>query len=81
MLEGGMPISDFNNEYGTELDDADYTTVGGYVFGQLGRLPRIGDRVSAGAYTLEVAEMEGRRVKTIRLHQPVAVPQEVRSKQ
>ena len=79
MLDGGMPISDFNNEYGTELDDADYTTVGGYVFGQLGRLPRIGDRVSAGAYTLEVAEMEGRRVKTIRLHQPVAVAQEVRS--
>jgi hypothetical protein len=28
-----------------------------------------------------VAEMEGRRVKTMRLHQPVAVPQEVRSEQ
>jgi CBS domain containing-hemolysin-like protein len=76
MLEGGMPISDFNNEYGTDLDDADYNTVGGYVFGQLGRLPRPGDRVTAGPYTLEVAEMEGRRVKSIRLHQPAPLVQE-----
>ncbi|MGH7628270.1 MAG: hemolysin family protein [Gemmatimonadales bacterium] len=78
MLDGGMPISDFNNEFGTELDDADYNTIGGYVFGQLGRLPRTGDRVTAGPYTLEVAEMEGRRVKTIRLHQPAPAVQEVR---
>ncbi len=78
MLDGGMPISDFNNEHGTELDEADYNTIGGYVFGQLGRLPRSGDRVTAGPYTLEVAEMDGRRVKTIRLHQPAPAVQEVR---
>ena len=78
-LDGGMPISDFNNEYGTELDDADYNTIGGYVFGQLGRLPRPGDRVTAGRYTLEVAEMDGRRVKTIRLHQPAPVVEEVKT--
>ncbi|MGH7517570.1 MAG: hemolysin family protein [Gemmatimonadales bacterium] len=81
VLDGGMPISDFNNEYGTELDDVDYNTIGGYVFGQLGRLPRPGDRVTAGPYTLEVAEMDGRRVKTIRLHQPAAVVEEVKSEQ
>jgi CBS domain containing-hemolysin-like protein len=81
MLDGGMPISDFNNECGTELDDADYNTIGGYVFGQLGRLPRPGDRVTVGRYTLEVAEMDGRRVKTIRLHQPAPVAEEVKSEQ
>ncbi|MFL5517822.1 MAG: transporter associated domain-containing protein, partial [Gemmatimonadales bacterium] len=47
----------------------DYTTMGGYVFGQLGRLPRVGDRVAVGSFTLEVVEMDGRRVKTLRLHQ------------
>ena len=67
-LDGSMPISDFNSEYGSSLDDTDYTTVGGYVFGQLGRLPRVGDRVSVGPFILEVIEMDGRRVKTIRLH-------------
>ena len=70
QLDGAMPISDFNSEHGENLDDTDYTTIGGYVFGQLGRLPRPGDRVQAGAHVLEVVEMEGRRVKALRLHAP-----------
>jgi CBS domain containing-hemolysin-like protein len=72
VIDGAMPISDYNSEYGESLDDTDYTTIGGYVFGQLGRLPRPGDRVKAGAHTLEVVEMEGRRVKSLRLHQAEA---------
>jgi CBS domain containing-hemolysin-like protein len=67
-LDGSMSISEFNTEVGANLDDTDYTTIGGYIFGQLGRLPRPGDRVSVGPFTFEVVEMEGRRVKTIRLH-------------
>jgi putative hemolysin len=76
LLDGAMPITDFNPEYGEGLDDTDYTTIGGYVFGQLGRLPRPGDRVKAGAHALEVVEMEGRRVKSLRLHsaEPEAQP-------
>jgi putative hemolysin len=68
LIDGAMPISEFNSEHGENLDDTDYTTIGGYVFGQLGRLPRQGDRVRAGAHALEVVEMEGRRVKSLRLH-------------
>jgi len=68
VLDGAMPISEFNSEYGESLDDTDYTTIGGYVFGQLGRLPRPGDRVKGGKHALEVVEMEGRRVKSLRLH-------------
>ncbi len=70
QLDGSMTISEFNTELAASLDDTDYTTIGGYIFGQLGRLPRPGDRVSVGLFTFEVAEMEGRRVKTIRLHGP-----------
>jgi magnesium and cobalt exporter, CNNM family len=68
-LDGAMPISEFNTEHDASLDDSDYTTIGGYVFGQLGRLPRPGDRVTAGQHVFEVVEMDGRRVKTLRLHQ------------
>jgi CBS domain containing-hemolysin-like protein len=67
-LDGAMPITEFNAEYDATLDDTDYTTLGGYVFGQLGRLPRQGDRVTVGPHVLEVVEMEGRRVKALRLH-------------
>ena len=43
-----MPISEFNTEYDATIDDTDYTTLGGYVFGQIGRLPKPGDRVTIG---------------------------------
>jgi putative hemolysin len=82
VLDGAMPITEFNTEYDAELSDVDYTTLGGYLFGQLGRLPRPGDRVSAGPFTFEVLEMEGRRVKAIRLHQaqPEEKPEEAGAK-
>ena len=67
-LDGSMPISEFNSEFDAALDDTDYTTIGGYIFGQLGRLPRAGDRITVGPFTFEIIEMEGRRVKTVRLH-------------
>ena len=67
-LDGATPITEFNAKYDAELDDTDYTTLGGYVFGQLGRLPRPGDQVTVGPFTFEVVEMEGRRVKSLRLH-------------
>ena len=67
LLDGSLPISEFNTEYDAAVDDAEYNTVGGYVFGELGRLPRVGDRVRAGEHMLEVAEMEGRRIRSLRL--------------
>ena len=67
LIDGGMPITQFNTENDAELDDSDYTTIGGYVFGKLGRLPRPGDRVEVPPFTFEVAAMEGRRVKAVRL--------------
>ncbi|HET7110533.1 MAG TPA: hemolysin family protein [Gemmatimonadales bacterium] len=67
LIDGATPLGDFNAEHGTSLDDADYTTIGGWVFGALGRLPRPGDRVAAGERVLEVAEMDGRRVRSVRL--------------
>jgi CBS domain containing-hemolysin-like protein len=67
LLEGAMPISQFNSEYEENLSDVDYTTIGGWIFGQLGRLPRVVDRVPAGNHVFEVAEMDGRRVKRVRL--------------
>jgi len=66
-LDGAMPITEFNAQYDAALDDTDYTTLGGYVFGQLGRLPRPGDRVTVAPHTFEVVEMDNRRVKSLRL--------------
>jgi CBS domain containing-hemolysin-like protein len=79
-LDGAMPISEFNSKFDAAIDDTDYTTLGGYVFGQLGRLPRPGDRVTVGPHVLEVMEMDGRRVKSLRLHHAEPAVQQPDSK-
>jgi CBS domain containing-hemolysin-like protein len=47
---------------GVPLASDDYTTLGGYLFGALGRLPKAGDRVTVDGGSFEVVTMEGRRV-------------------
>jgi CBS domain containing-hemolysin-like protein len=73
VLPGSMSIEEVNERYTLALDDADYTTLGGLLFGVLGRLPRVGDRVGVGGAVFEIVAMDGRRVGSARLLQrPVA---------
>jgi CBS domain containing-hemolysin-like protein len=65
LIQGTTNITELNEEFGTMVPDEDYTTIGGYVFGALGRLPAVGDRVVAGGATFRVVEMEGRRIDTL----------------
>jgi CBS domain containing-hemolysin-like protein len=67
MLDGATPIGEVNERLDLSLDDAEYSTLGGYLFGQLGRLPIVGDRVSVDGREFEIAEMEGRRVKRVKV--------------
>src|SRR5258708_33587071 len=66
VLDGATEIKDVNAAYGLQLPAADYNTVGGLVFGTLGRLPKPGDRVTVGAASFEVVEMDGRQGVRVR---------------
>src|SRR5206468_2895495 len=72
LLPGAMPLRDVNQTYGLELDERNYTTIGGYLFGTLGRLPKVGDRVTVKGGAFEIVEMDGRRVGATRLVQHTA---------
>jgi CBS domain containing-hemolysin-like protein len=67
LVDGSTEITDFNEQQGMALENENYTTIGGFMFGQLGRLPKSGDRVSVDGRIMEVAEMDGRRVGKIRM--------------
>lgn len=69
-VDGALPLGEFNDRFEAELDDTDYTTLGGFLFGQLGRLPRVGDRVTVGKHIFEIATMAGRRVESVRVILP-----------
>jgi CBS domain containing-hemolysin-like protein len=75
LVPGSMNLGEFNERFALALPESDYTTIGGYVFGALGRLPVVGDRVAAAGTTLIVREMEGRRVEAL------AVEEDGRGKQ
>ena len=72
VIAGATEVAEVNRAFGLQIDDADYTTIGGVVFGALGRLPKVGDRVELGGATLEVVEMDGRRVGKVRVTKPRA---------
>ena len=59
---GTLSIDDFNEEFGTELDQEDFHTMAGLVFGALGRAPEVGDSVVVDGLRLTVLEIEGNRI-------------------
>jgi CBS domain containing-hemolysin-like protein len=64
-IPGAMNIGELNERFGLEVPDDDFSTIGGYVFGALGRLPVAGDRVQASHALFTVSAMAGRRIDTL----------------
>jgi CBS domain containing-hemolysin-like protein len=65
VLPGAMNIGELNERFGLSVPDDEYSTIGGYVFGALGRLPVVGDRVQASHALFTVRAMDGRRIDTL----------------
>ena len=76
-IDGTFPIDDFNERFGTSIPVEDFHTMGGFVFGLLGRAPEAGDAVEWDGLKLEVVEVEGSRIDrlTIVFEEPNEEPQ------
>jgi putative hemolysin len=61
-IDGTFPIDDFNERFETALPVEDYHTIGGFVFGLLGRAPAEGDSVEHDGLRFDVVEIEGSRI-------------------
>ena len=67
-LAGNLSLIDVRSDHRVSIPEGDWTTLGGYVFARLGRVPRVGDRVVFPGGDLEVIAMEGRRVAGVRVN-------------
>ncbi|HET9200095.1 MAG TPA: hemolysin family protein [Dehalococcoidia bacterium] len=75
VIDGLMLVRDFNERFELELDEDPYDTLGGYVFGALGRRPQPGDEIRVDGHTLRVEALDGLRVSRVRLiESPEAEP-------
>ena len=66
-VDGSYTIDDFNEAFGTELDQEDYHTLAGLVFGALGRAAEVGDEISVDGLRLTVLEVEGSRISRLEI--------------
>jgi CBS domain containing-hemolysin-like protein len=68
FVRGHVAITDLH-DYGLTLpvDTDAYNSVGGFVFAELGRLPRRGDTVTANGYSIRVESVRENRIEAVRI--------------
>lgn len=67
LVDGLLPLETINEHFGLSLSNANYDTIGGVVFGILGRKPEVGDSVTLSGYTVRIEIMDNLRVARLRL--------------
>jgi CBS domain containing-hemolysin-like protein len=68
FVRGHVSLGDLADA-GIELpvDTDAYNSIGGYVFGELGRLPKRGDTITSNGYTIRVESVRENRVEAVRI--------------
>jgi CBS domain containing-hemolysin-like protein len=72
FVRGHVSLGDLA-DVGIELpvDTDAYNSVGGYVFGELGRLPKRGDSIVSNGYTIRVESVRENRIEAVRISRSV----------
>lgn len=66
-IDGLTPIEKVQEKFKLPLKGQGYTTIGGLIFGLLGHEPRIDDKVQIGDIIFEIDQIEGKRIKTLKV--------------
>jgi magnesium and cobalt exporter, CNNM family len=70
FVRGHVAVADLE-DYGLDLpvDTDAYNSVGGFVFAELGRLPKRGDTIAANGYSIRVESVRQNRIEAVRIRQ------------
>jgi CBS domain containing-hemolysin-like protein len=70
FVRGHVAVTDLL-DYGVELpvDTDAYNSVGGFVFAELGRLPKRGDTITADGYSIRVESVRENRIEAVRIRE------------
>ncbi len=67
VINALLPIEDFNEQFGTELEDDEFDTMGGFITNRFGRLPARNDKIELDQFTFHVMQADSRRVRMLRM--------------
>jgi CBS domain containing-hemolysin-like protein len=75
FVRGHVAVTDLA-DYGLDLpvDSDAYNSVGGFVFGEIGRLPRRGDTITADGFSIRVESVRNNRIEAVRIRERRLVP-------
>ncbi len=68
LVSGVAPIETLNEiiaDFTVDFDKIDYSTVAGFVFNQIGKIPQIGDKIEYMGYKIEIVDIDGNRIDKI----------------
>ena len=68
LVKAGVAIDEIEKLFGIQLDNDAATSIGGYVYTTLGRMPETGDRVETEQLSIEVTAVLGRRIQRLHIH-------------
>jgi putative hemolysin len=69
-VHGNFTVDDFNEQFHTKLPQERFRTLGGLVFGELGRQARVGDLAHLAGVEFTVDEVDGPRVERLVVRLP-----------
>ncbi|MEK6743267.1 MAG: hemolysin family protein [Nitrospirota bacterium] len=67
MVSGQAEIDEVNELLDIHLQTKDFNTIGGFVFGLFGRMPRVGEQLRYKDVKFEVLELDGRKIDKIKI--------------
>ena len=73
VLDGGLEIGEANDELGLDIPEGDYETIAGFFLEQAQHMPDIGTRVRFGNLRMQIGEMDGSKIITIRVRRVIEI--------
>jgi len=67
VVSGLSEIDEVNELLGTGIQSKDFNTIGGFLFGLFGRMPRVGEQLRYRDLKFEVLELDGRKIDKIKI--------------
>jgi CBS domain containing-hemolysin-like protein len=67
IVDGGMSLYDFSERMKVNIEDEEFNTLGGHLFGVLGRAPHVGDEIEEYGCVFRIEEIDRARILKLKL--------------
>jgi CBS domain containing-hemolysin-like protein len=71
VVSGKASVDEVAQRLGVEIEREGFETVGGYLLARIGRVPAVGERFEIDGLTVEVLDVERRRINKVRMSKNV----------